>query len=75
MTRHPFELSTTRILLCSLAVCWPAAAIAQSGATDSEWPVYGADSGMTKYSPLDQINAGNVDELEIVWRRPGLDLS
>ena len=75
MTRHPFELSTTRILLCSLAVCWPATAFAQSGATDSEWPVYGADSGMTKYSPLDQINAGNVDELEIVWRRPGLDPS
>ena len=30
---------------------------------------------MTKYSPLGQINADNVDDLEIVWRRPGLDPS
>ena len=71
MTRHLFA----RILLCSLAICWPLTALAQTGATESEWPAYGADKGMTKYSPLDQINADNVNELEIVWRRPGLDAS
>ena len=29
---------------------------------------YGGDAGGTKYSPLDQICAENVSELEIVWR-------
>ena len=75
MTRHLFEFSPTRILLCSLAICWPAAALAQTGATGNEWPAYGADKGMTKYSPLDQIDADNVNDLEIVWRRPRLEPS
>ncbi len=30
--------------------------------------MYGGDAGGTKYSPLDQINAENVNRLEIVWR-------
>ncbi|MYG76278.1 MAG: pyrroloquinoline quinone-dependent dehydrogenase, partial [Acidobacteria bacterium] len=34
----------------------------------AEWPHYAADLSSTRYSPLDQIHAGNVDQLEIVWR-------
>src|SRR5687767_6569850 len=41
---------------------------AQRGAVNSEWRHYGGDQGGTKYSPLDQINASNVNRLEIVWR-------
>jgi quinoprotein glucose dehydrogenase len=41
----------------------------------SEWRRYGADGGMTKYSPLDQIDKGNVSRLQIAWRRPGVDAS
>ncbi len=41
---------------------------AQQGAKDGEWRFYGGDAGSTKYSPLDQINAENVSELEVVWR-------
>ncbi len=41
---------------------------AQQGTQGGEWRVYGGDTGSTKYSPLDQINAENVSELEIVWR-------
>jgi quinoprotein glucose dehydrogenase len=33
-----------------------------------EWRVNGGDSGSTRYSPLDQINADNVKNLQIVWR-------
>ena len=29
-----------------------------------EWRYYGGDAGSTKYSPLDQINAGNVKNLQ-----------
>ena len=41
---------------------------AQVGPTGGEWPVYGGDLGSTRYSPLDQIDASNVGELEIAWR-------
>ena len=41
---------------------------AQQGATNGEWRYYGGDSGTTKYSPLDQINATNVKNLEIKWQ-------
>ena len=41
---------------------------AQVGPTAGEWPVYGGDLGSTRYSPLDQIDASNVGELEIAWR-------
>src|ERR1700675_1174713 len=40
----------------------------QSGAKNGEWTTYGADLGNTRYSPLDQINAGNFTNLEIAWR-------
>ena len=38
-----------------------------------EWRYFGGDEGFTRYSPLDQIDHGNVRDLEIVWRRPGVD--
>jgi quinoprotein glucose dehydrogenase len=41
---------------------------AQKGTLNGEWRHYGADAGGTKYSPLDQINASNVKDLQIVWR-------
>jgi quinoprotein glucose dehydrogenase len=40
---------------------------AQQGAANGEWRYYGGDSGTTKYSPLDQINATNVKNLRIAW--------
>src|SRR5262245_53585124 len=41
---------------------------AQRGTGTGEWRHYGGDAGGTKYSPLDQINASNVNKLQIVWR-------
>jgi len=41
---------------------------AQQGAKNGEWRTYGGDLGNTHYSPLDQINPGNFDKLEIAWR-------
>jgi quinoprotein glucose dehydrogenase len=41
---------------------------AQSGAKNGEWPSYGGDTGNTRYSPLDQINAGNFDKLQVAWK-------
>ncbi len=35
---------------------------------ETEWRWFGADAGATRYSPADQINAGNVGKLEVAWR-------
>ena len=42
----------------------PAAAQTDNG----EWRSYGGDIANTRYSPLDQIDAGNFNELEVAWR-------
>ena len=43
-------------------------ALAQNGTSDGEWRHWGEDTDTTHYSPLDQINADNVDQLEIAWQ-------
>ena len=43
-------------------------AAGQSGAAHGEWRTYGGDLGSTRYSPLEQINAGNFNKLEVAWR-------
>ena len=35
---------------------------------NGEWPHYAADQQSTRYSPLDQIDASNFNELEVAWR-------
>ncbi len=51
----------------------PEYAPAGSGAQGGEWQAFGAEIGNTKYTGLDQIDASNVNDLEIAWRRPALD--
>ncbi len=38
------------------------------GTENGEWRSYGGDIKNSRYSPLDQINASNFDDLEIAWR-------
>jgi quinoprotein glucose dehydrogenase len=49
-----------------------AGAAGQSGSARSsrnvEWPHYNADLKGTRYSPADQIDASNFNDLEIAWR-------
>jgi glucose dehydrogenase len=52
-----------------------AAAWAQQGSRGGEWARYGADGGITKYAPLDQIDKQNVSRLRIAWQRPAVDPS
>ncbi len=59
-------------LSCWVA-CWPHHVRAQHGATNGEWRTYGGDLGSTKYSPLDQIDETNFDDLEIAWRWQSVD--
>ena len=68
--------SMWRLMGCvGCAVVLTAATVdAQYGAkADGEWPTYGGDLGNTKYSPLDQIDRNNFEELEIAWRWQSAD--
>ena len=57
------------IAIAALASISLTPAFAQQGAPASgEWRVNGGDTGSTRYSPLDQINATNVKNLQVVWR-------
>ena len=61
------------ILAAALASVAPRLA-GQAGTTgqpttrNGEWPMYTADLSGSKYSPLDQINATNFNQLEVAWR-------
>lgn len=59
-------------LLASLALGCTAVHAAES---ESGWTYYGGTRAFNRYSPLGQINADNVDDLEIVWRRAAVDPS
>jgi len=56
-----------KILVLAFA-CAAVGLHAQSGAKKGEWPAYGGDTGNTRYSPLDQINADNFSKLVVAWR-------
>ncbi len=45
------------------------------GVEGGQWRSYGADPANTKYSPLDQIDAGNFGDLEVVWTSDSPDVA
>src|SRR5215210_5407754 len=62
-----------RIRLMAIVLAGAAASGAGRAPAKGEWRFYGGDNGSTKYSPLDQINTGNVSKLRVAWRRPQID--
>ena len=67
--------------LVGLALGWsPVVADAQEngpwqtyGTENGEWRSYAGNIAGQKYSPLDQIDAGNFSDLEIAWRWSSVD--
>ena len=53
------------ILVAALAAV--AGTTPDAAAQDTDWPVYLGDAGRSHYSALDQIDRGNVHELEVAW--------
>ena len=39
-----------------------------AGYVAADWPSWGGGAGSTKYAPYNQIHAGNLDSLKILWR-------
>src|SRR5260370_17390861 len=40
----------------------------QPSTAKGDWPYYTADTRGSRYSPLDQVNATNFNQLEVAWR-------
>jgi len=55
-----------QIVLISLSVAL-LLAMAHVALAQNDWPAYGRDPGARRYSPLKQINPGNVDKLVEAW--------
>lgn len=53
--------------LLNLALVASLLTFASQPVTAQDWPTYGGDPGSSKYSPLDQIDASNVSELQLAW--------
>ncbi len=67
---HSLARRSAAILgLCALCFC-VLRLFASAGAaktSDGEWPNYGRDGGGQRFSPLTEINPGNVKALHIAW--------
>ena len=74
MTYSNFQRAIFGVISCVLI---SAPAWAQYGAKANEWRHYAGDHGSTKYSPADQIDKENFNELEVLWRweSPDKDLA
>ncbi|MBM62943.1 MAG: hypothetical protein CL484_08350, partial [Acidobacteria bacterium] len=58
-----------RLLWTTLALALVVTAVAaqEPGTEDGEWRYQSADAGGTRFSPVDQINASNFNDLEVAW--------
>jgi len=57
-----------------LGILLVVAACTTSAPSPNDWRVTGGDPGNTRYSPLDQINTGNVAQLRLAWTYHTSDL-
>jgi len=60
-----------QFVLAGISLIWMTAALfgqGLSGTSNGEWPAYAGDLNNYRYSPLDQVNAGNFGKLEVAWR-------
>ncbi len=56
-------------LAVGVLVCVPMAVMAQGpGTTGGEWTFLGGDAWHTRYTPADQINASNFENLDLAWQ-------
>ena len=61
-------IAASLLMGCGVATYTAAQSGNAAAPAGAEWRSYAADSFSTKYSPLDQINAENVNKLRVAWR-------
>src|SRR6267142_6540993 len=59
MTRRAVSATLTLALFLGL--------VGSAAGQTTGWPVYGGDTGNTRYSPLDKITPANVGKLKVAW--------
>ena len=64
MTRKLFALGWLIFVGCSPQDLTDSAVTLETG---SDYPAYGGNNANNRYSPLTQINAGNVNDLQVAW--------
>ncbi len=64
--KNPCLAATAALLWLAASV--PALSQQYRGTEDGQWRYWGGDEKSTRYSPLDQIKAENVADLEVAWR-------
>ena len=62
---HSSTCYVSVLIACAVMV---SLAEAQQGTANGEWRHYAGDLASTRYSPLDQIDRDNFNDLELVWR-------
>jgi len=63
------------LTLLGLAAAWQANTAQAAGTENGEWHYLGGDAAHTRYSPADQINPGNIEQLEEAWVWDGATLN
>lgn len=61
-------MSLLRVGLLLCVVIFVCANVFAQETDDIEWRTYGGDLASTRYSPAEEINADNFEELEVAWR-------
>ncbi len=72
MSRRAFRIIPA-LLAAAVGLTWATVGLTGQGngqpsTQKGDWPSYNADLRGTRYSPLDQINAGNFSKMEVAWR-------
>jgi len=68
--QHPVArgvLTASTLILAASGALARSAAAQDGSVPPGEWRYWGATASSTRYSPLDQINADNFQDLEIAW--------
>ncbi len=81
MSCNPIRQQVGLVAVVGAALAWSATvAVAQQagqwqtyGTENGEWRSYSGNIAGQKYSPLDQIDASNFEDLEIAWRWSSVD--
>lgn len=66
---HGFPASelSDPLMRAGVSASYPALGTATDTPSRQDWPAFGNDQGGTRFSPLTQINADNVDQLQVAW--------
>src|SRR6266498_3158146 len=65
--KHMNSVKSWKTILAACAAIMAASAYGAAAQGQGGWVVYGGDHANTRYSPLKQINTGNVQDLKVAW--------